>query len=93
MSGKDKRVGHNLGHNAGNAAAKMTAATRALGQGRFGLAGENGFQGELALHNVVEQLERVLKDKPEASDIANEDYPTEYEAQIAEYLKKLSHEE
>lgn len=93
MAGKDKRVGHNLGHKAGNAAAKLTAATRALGQGRVGVAGENGFQGELDLRNVVDQLERVLQNQPEPSDIANEDYPTEYETEIAEYLKKLSHQE
>ena len=93
LAGKDTRVGHGLGHHAGNAAGKMNAASRALGQGRFGLAGENGFQGELALRNVVEQLEGALKNKPEASDIDSEDYPTEYEAQIAEYFKKLSHQD
>jgi hypothetical protein len=93
LAGNDKRVGHNLGRNAGNAAKKLIAASRALGQGRVGVAGENGFQGELDLRNVVDQLERLINDKPEPSDIANEDYPTEYEAQIAEYFKKLSHQE
>lgn len=93
LAGKDKRVGHNLGAGAGRAAAKMAAASQAMGQGLFGAAGEHGFQGELALRNVVDQLERLLKNQPEPSDIAHEDSPKEYETLISEYLKKLSHAE
>ncbi len=93
LAGKDKRLGHNLGAGAGKAAAKMAAAGQAMGQGLAGAAGEHGFQGELALRNVVDQLERLLKNQPDPSDIAHEDSPKEYDALISEYLKKLSHAE
>lgn len=93
LAGKDQRVGHNLGNNAARAAAKMAAAGQALGQGNSGAAGEHGFQGELALRNVVDQLERMLKNQPEPTDIAHEDSPKEYDSLISEYLKRLSHAE
>ena len=93
LAGKDARLGHNLGNNAGQAAARMAAAAQAMKQGGFGVAGENGFQGELALRSVTAQLERILGNQPEPSDIASEDFPKEYEALISEYLKKLSHAE
>ena len=93
LAGNDKRVGHNAGNGAGRAAVKMAAAGKAMAQGRNGLAGEHGFQGELALRDVIDQLERVLKNQPEPTDIAHEDSPKEYDALISEYLKRLSHED
>ncbi len=87
------RLGHNAGSNAGRAASKMASAGQAMGQGNFGQAGEQGLEGEVALRGVIAQLERFLKNQPEPSDIANEDYPKTYEALISEYLKKLSHSE
>ena len=93
LAGKDKRLGHNLGAGAGRASAKMAAAGQAMKQGRADAAGEHGFQGELALKGVIDQLERVIKNQPDASDIAHEDAPKEYETLISEYLKKLSHAE
>ena len=62
-------------------------------QGKFGAAGVNGFQGELALREVVAQLERIVREKPELTDVANEDAPKEFEGLISEYFKKLSHAE
>jgi hypothetical protein len=91
LSGKDTRLGHNAGKNANAAAQKMGAAAQALKQGHFGMAGINGFQGELGLKRVIAQLERILKDQPETSDVASEEFPKEYEAVISEYLKKLSY--
>jgi hypothetical protein len=93
LSGNDKRVGHNAGNGANRAATKMAAAAKAMGQGNFGAAGEHGFQGELALRNVIDQLERLLKNQPEPTDIAHEDSPKEYETVISEYFKRLSHAE
>ena len=93
LAGSDKRLGHNLGNGAGRAATKMAAAGKAMGQGNFGAAGEHGFQGELAMRNVVDQLERLIKNQPEATDIAHEDAPKEYDTLISEYLKRLSHAE
>ncbi|PYI82951.1 MAG: hypothetical protein DME26_16040, partial [Verrucomicrobia bacterium] len=87
LAGKDTRVGHNAGKNATTAAQKMGAAAQAIKQGNFGMAGINGFQGELSLQRVIAQLERILKDQPDGSDIANEEFPKEYEAVISEYLK------
>jgi hypothetical protein len=93
LAGKDSRVGHNAGRNATRASANLSAAGQALSQGSFGQAGEYGFQGEMSLQSIVSQLERALKNQPEPSDVANEDYPKEYESLISEYLKKLSHAE
>jgi hypothetical protein len=91
LAGKNSRLGHNAGNNASRAASQMAGAGQAMGQGNFGLAGEQGTQGEVALHGVIAQLERFLKNQPEPSDIANEDSPKAYEELISEYLKKLSH--
>lgn len=93
LAGKDTRVGHNAGGNAGRASSKMAEAAKAVKQGGFGAAGENGFQGELAMRRVIDQLERILKNQPEPTDVANEDFPKEFEGLISEYLKKLSHVE
>jgi hypothetical protein len=93
IGGKDKRLGHNAGNAANRAAEKMAAAGKAMTQGRGTAAGEHGFQGELAMRNVVDQLERVVKNKPDPTDIAHEDAPKEYDTLISEYLKKLSHAE
>jgi hypothetical protein len=72
---------------------KMATASQEVKQGRFGAAGVNGFQGELALRKVVAQLERVVKDRPDLTDAASEDAPKAYEALISDYFKKLSHAE
>jgi hypothetical protein len=93
LGNQDKRVGHNAGNAANRAATKMAAAGKAMAQGTADAAGEHGFQGELAMRNVVDQLERVLKNQPDPTDIAHEDAPKEYDALISEYLKKLSHAE
>ena len=45
------------------------------------------------LDNVIAALERLLKDQPNLTDVAAEDFPKEYEALISEYLRKLSHEQ
>jgi len=93
LAGKNSRLGHNAGNNANRAASSMASAGQAMGQGNLGQAGEKGFEGEVALRGVISQLERFLKNQPEPSDIAHEDYPKAYEALISEYLKKLSHSE
>jgi hypothetical protein len=93
MAGRNSRLGHNAGNNASQAASKMAAAGQAMGQGNFGLAGQQAVEGEVALRGVIARLERLLKNQPEPSDIANEDFPKAYEALISEYLKKLSHAE
>jgi hypothetical protein len=91
LAGRDTRLGHNAGRTAGRAAASLAAAGQAAKQGGFGAAGEHGFQGELALQSLIAQLERILKNQPNPSDVASEDFPKEYEALISEYLKQLSH--
>ena len=69
----------------------MAAAAQSLKQGDFGSAGVNGLQGGAELGEVIAQLEKVVKGRTEMTDVASEDFPKEYEALIAEYLKKLSH--
>ena len=93
MAGRNSRLGHNAGNDASQAASKMAAAGQAMGQGNLGLAGQQAVEGEVALHGVIARLERLLKNQPEPSDIASEDFPKAYEALISEYLKKLSHAE
>jgi hypothetical protein len=80
-----------VGNAATRAAMKMAAAGKAMAQGTAAAAGEHGFQGELAMRNVVDQLDRLLKNQPDPTDIAHEDAPKEYDTLISEYLKKLSH--
>lgn len=93
LAGKDSRVGHNAGKSAARAAARMAGASQAMKQGSMGAAGEEGMEGELALRTLVAQLERLLRDRPDPSDIASEDFPKAYEALISEYLRALSHAE
>ncbi|HLH53608.1 MAG TPA: DUF4175 family protein [Verrucomicrobiae bacterium] len=93
IAGKDRRLGHNAGSGAAHAAANMKAAGQAARQGGFGTAGEYGFQGELEMRSVADKLERLVKNKPDASDIAHEDSPKAYDSLISEYLKRLSHAE
>lgn len=93
MASRNSRLGHNAGNDASQAASKMAGAGQAMGQGNLGLASQQGVEGEVALHGVIARLERLLKNQPEPSDIANEDFPKAYEALISEYLKKLSHAE
>ena len=93
VAGKNSRLGHQAGNNASRAASKMAAAGQAMGQGNVGLAGEQGAEGEVALRGVIAQLERFLKNQPESSDVANEEFPKAYGELISEYLKKLSHAE
>ena len=71
----------------------MEAAAQAMKEGNFGSAGIHGMQSERALNQVIAQLERLLKDEPEMTDVASEEAPKEYEALISEYLKKLSYAE
>ena len=93
LAGHNSRLGHNARNNASRAASSMAQAGKAMGQGNSGQAAEQGFEGEVALRGVISQLERFLKNQPDPSDIAHEDYPKAYEALISEYLKKLSHSE
>jgi hypothetical protein len=93
LEGKDARLGHNAGQSMGQAAAQMAAAARALRQGNASQAGTSGAQGRMQVDKVVALLQRLLKDQPNLSDVAAEDFPKEYEALISEYLKKLSYEE
>ena len=93
LAGNDKRVGHNAGQNAKLGGQKIASASDELKKGNFGSAGVNGFQGEVALRNVAAELQRVLRNQPELTDVSNEDAPKEDEALISEYFKKLSHAE
>jgi hypothetical protein len=93
LAAKDKHVGNHAGQNAKLAGEKMATASQDMKQGRFGAAGVNGFEGELALRQVVAQLERVLKERPELTDASSEEAPKEYDTLISEYFKKLSHAE
>ena len=70
----------------------MGASAQALRQGNRGAAGTEGGQGLLNMDKVVASLERLLKDQPNLTDVATEDFPKEYDALISGYLRKLSHE-
>ena len=93
LAGHDKRVGQEAGQNAKLAGQKIANATKEIKQGNFGSAGVSGYQGEVALREVVSHLEKIVKQPPEMSDVATEDAPKEYEPLISEYFKKLSHAE
>jgi hypothetical protein len=72
---------------------KIAAAANEIKKGRFGAAGVHGFQGELALRDVVAQLERLTRAPVELTDAASEEAPKSYERLISEYFKRLSHAE
>ncbi|MBI3417324.1 MAG: hypothetical protein HY043_18690 [Verrucomicrobia bacterium] len=93
LASRNTRVGQHAGQKAGQAAKNMAAAAQSMKQGNFGAAGVNGLQGEAELGEVISQLEKVVAGRVERADVANEDFPKEYEALISEYLKKLSHAE
>jgi hypothetical protein len=93
LSGKDGRVAKNAGQNARLGAHKIAEAVNEIRKGRFGAAGVHGFQGELALREVVAQLQKAARARPELTDSAEEDAPKEFEALISEYFKRLSHAE
>ena len=50
-------------------------------------------QADAAINATIAQLERILQNRPELRDVAKEEFPKQYEAEIAEYLKKLSYAE
>ena len=89
----DNRLPHNAAEKASQAAGQMGAASKALRQGNVGAAGTEGGQSLLTLDKVIAALERLVKDQPNLTDVATEDYPKEYEGLIADYLRKLSHEQ
>ncbi len=93
LAGKDARVSTKAGQNARLGSHKIANALDEIRKGRFGAAGVYGFQGELALREVVTQLQRAAQARPELTDVANEEAPKEYEGLISEYLKRLSHAE
>jgi hypothetical protein len=93
LAGNDKRLGHQAGQNAKLGGQKIAQAGQEMKKGNFGSAGVNGFQGELALRKVAEELGHMLKPQPELTDAANEDAPKQYEPLISEYFKRLSHAE
>lgn len=91
LAGKDARVSTKAGQNARVGSHKIANALDEIRKGRFGAAGVYGFQGELALREVVAQLQRAVRARPELTDIASEEAPKEFEGLISEYLKRLSH--
>jgi hypothetical protein len=93
LAGKDQRLGHNAGQNANVAGHKIATAAQELKRGNFGAAGVNGLQGEAALAKVVTELQHIAREKPEWTDVANEEAPKQYEPLISEYFKQLSHAE
>lgn len=93
LSGKEARVARNAGQNARLGSHKIAQALAEIRKGRFGAAGVYGFQGELALREVVAQLQKAARARPELTDSAEEDAPKEFEGLISEYFKRLSHAE
>jgi len=93
MEGKDSRLGHGAAKKVGNAAAKMAEAAQAAGKGKMQSAGTKGAEAGTSLESAIALMERVLNGRPELADVSKEDFPKQYEAAIADYFKKLSHEE
>jgi hypothetical protein len=93
MAGKDARVGHGPEKKMNEASAKMAGASAAAQQGDGQKSGTQSMQADAAINAAIAQLERILQNRPELRDVAKEDFPKQYEAEIAEYLKKLSYAE
>jgi len=45
------------------------------------------------MQNVVAELQRIVRPRPEWTDVASEEAPKQFEPLISEYLKQLSHAE
>jgi hypothetical protein len=93
LAGKDSRLGHGAAKKMGEAAEKLDQAAQAAQSGDAQTSGTKGLQGDAAMNSAIAMLERILANRPELRDVAKEDFPREYEAEIAEYLKKLSYAE
>jgi hypothetical protein len=92
LAGQGTRVGHNLARSANKAAEHMEGAARALKQGNASGAGRRGTMGSAELDQIVAELERLVGQRPDRTDVASEEAPKEYETFISEYFRKLSYE-
>ncbi len=93
IAGKDSRLGQGAAKKMSEAAEKLRAAAESAQSGDAQKAGTQGAQGDAALKVTIALLERILENRPELGNVANEDFPKEYEGVISEYLKKLSYAE
>ena len=93
LAGKDPRVGNRYSRDMRDIAANLNKATEYAVNRDFFSAGLQGGYGLSGLTKLISALEILYQDNPQATDLAEEEYPKEFEAQIANYLKRLSYEQ
>ena len=93
LAGKDPRVGNRYSRDMRDIAANLNKATDYAVNRDFSSAGLQGGYGLSGLTKLISALEILYQDNPQATDLAEEEYPKEFEAQIANYLKRLSYEQ
>ncbi len=93
LAGKDPRVSHAYAQNMKRAQTAMGGAFGAVNRKDMNKATELAGHSQMELGQVIKGLELLQKRNAGVADVANEAYPEHFEELIAEYLRRLSHEE
>jgi hypothetical protein len=91
LSGKDPRVGLAPSRNMRAVSRHLSLAAENMKHGNRSSANEAAGLGLSSLDQLIHELEQLLSDNPRPTDIANEEYPKEFEPLISEYMRRLSY--
>lgn len=91
LSGKDPRVGLAPSRNMRAVSRHLSLAAENMKHGNRSSANEAVGVGLSSLDQLIHELEQLLSDNPRPTDIANEEYPKEFEPLISEYMRRLSY--
>jgi hypothetical protein len=91
LAGKDARVTFRYSEMVMQTSDLWSQASRSLANDQTRAAGEYGALGISLMRKVLSALEVIYGDDSPVGEFAAEDYPKEFEAQIADYLKRLSY--
>ena len=91
LSGKDSRVSYRYGEMTQRASELWMEGSKSVRQGVTHAGSLQVAAGIALLRHVVESLEVIYGETGPVGDVAVEEYPKEFEAQISDYLKRLSY--
>jgi hypothetical protein len=91
LSGKDPRISFRYSGMVKQTSEYWSQASGAVANSDCLAAGQYGALGISMLGKVVSALEVIYGQTSPAGDFAAEEYPKEFEAQINDYLKRLSY--
>ncbi len=93
LSGKDPRVSFRYSGMVKQTAELWSQASESAAINNVSAAGRNGALGISLLRKVVTALEVIYGETSPPGDFAAEEYPKAFEAQITDYLRRLSYAE